>query len=99
MAKAGREPSAAGQGTLAMVWRGQAAEDCSLPLPFFPPGWMKSNSFSWQRRASMLPGYHRSALLTHFFSPPAHPSPLLAPAMAAGKGQALPANDVVVCGE
>lgn len=47
----------------------------------------------------MLPGYHRSALLTHFFSPPAHPSPLLAPAMAAGKGQALPANDLVVCGE
>lgn len=47
----------------------------------------------------MPPGYHCSAPLTHFFFPPAHPSPLLAPAMAAGKGQTLPANDLVVCGE
>lgn len=47
----------------------------------------------------MLPGYHRSALLTHFFFPPAHPNPLLAPATAAGEAQTLPASDLVVCGE
>lgn len=53
---------------------GQAAEESSPPISLFPPGWMKNYSFSWQKRAGVLPGDHHPALLIHFSLPLHAPS-------------------------